>query len=230
MPDIPMPRIANALAFACLFSAPADAQRSIADYPISGGIHGLYAEPLGDFRRYVDRGWGIGVDGRWFPAAQKALSIRGDIVFLNYGRFTTRECFGGGCRIQIDINTSNNILSGTVGPEIQVPSGPIRPYVYAVGGFTTFWTQTSAEGQNENDNVFDTTNLRDNILSAAFGGGLRIPVADRVMLDLSARRHVNGRARYLTRDSFGDGSATLPLVRESDVNMWTYGIGVSLGR
>ena len=230
MRTLPISPTARAAVLLCIAATSLGAQRRLADYPVSGGIHGLYANPLGDFRRYVDRGWGVGGDARWFPGAQQAVSLRADLMFLNYGRFTTRECFGAGCRIEIDINTSNNILSGTVGPEIQIPTGPIRPYAYGVGGFTTFWTQTSAEGQDANESLFRTTNLRDNILSGAVGGGIRIPVAQRIMLDLSARRHINGRARYLTRDSFGDGTATLPQIRESDVNMWTYGIGVSFGR
>jgi hypothetical protein len=157
------------------------------------------------------------------------MSLRVDGTFINHGRQTTRECFGSGCRIQIDINTSNNIFSGLAGPELQVPTGPIRPYVNALAGWTIFWTQSSAEGANDEDDLFRTTNLRDNIFTAAAGGGVRIPIASAVMLDLNARRNYNGRARYLTRDSFGDGTMTMPLVRESQVNMWTYSLGLAFG-
>ena len=197
--------------------------------PIGVGVRGVFAQPIGEFNRYVNNGWGIGADLRWFPGVQRALSLRTDVTFITYGRKTTRECLGSGCRIQIDINTSNNIFSGLVGPELQVPSGPIRPYVNAMAGWTSFWTQSSADGANDDENLFRTTNLRDNILTKAVGGGVRIPFAHMAMVDVNARRNVNGRARYLTRDSFGNGTLTTPIVRESAVNMWTYSIGVAFG-
>ena len=197
--------------------------------PLGGSLRLLSAQPIGEFKRYVNNGWGIGGDVRWFPGVQRVASLRLDAAYVNYGRQTTRECFGTGCRIQININTSNNIFSGVVGPELQVPSGPIRPYVNALAGWTVFWTQSSAEGANDEDDVFRTTNLRDNLLTAALGGGFRVPLGVRVKLDINARRDFNGRARYLTRDSFGDGTLTAPLVRESQVNMWMYSLGVAFG-
>ena len=197
--------------------------------PLGGSLRLLSAQPIGEFKRYVNNGWGIGGDVRWFPGVQRVASLRLDAAYVNYGRQTTRECFGTGCRIQININTSNNIFSGVVGPELQVPSGPIRPYVNALAGWTVFWTQSSAEGANDEDDVFRTTNLRDNLLTAALGGGFRVPLRVRVKLDINARRDFNGRARYLTRDSFGDGTLTAPLVRESQVNMWMYSLGVAFG-
>ena len=178
----------------------------------------------------MNTGWGLGGDFRWFPGGQQALSLRSDAALLIYGRQASRECFGTGCRISVDITTSNKIISGLVGPELQVPSGPIRPYVNAMAGWTVFWTSSSADGLNGGPDVFQTTNQVDNLFTSAVGGGVRIPIGPRISIDLNARRHDNGRARYLTRDSFGDGTNRSPLVRESDVNMWTYGIGLSFGR
>lgn len=216
---------------ALLIGAVAAEAQSTVIPPIAGGVRLINATPIGEFHNYVDNGWGIGGDFRWFPANQKALSLRADAGFLIYGRQTTSECFGVGCRITVDITTSNNIFSGLVGPELQVPAGPIRPYINAMAGWTVFWTQSSADGQNNTDeNLFETTNLRDNLFTSAVGGGFRIPIHDNVKLDFNARRNFNGRARYLTRDSFGDGTNTSPAVRESEVNMWTYAIGVSIGR
>jgi hypothetical protein len=199
--------------------------------PIGAGIRVINAQPIGEFKNYVQDGWGVGGDFRWFPGNQKALSLRTDAGFLIYGRQTTSECFGTGCRITVRITTSNNIFSGLVGPELQAPSGPIRPYVNAMAGWTVFWTQSSADGDNTTDgnSVFETTNLRDNLFTSAVGGGFRIPVSSTLKIDVNARRNFNGRARYLTRDSFGDGSNPNPLVRESEVNMWTYSVGVTFG-
>jgi hypothetical protein len=214
---------------ALLIAAVAAEAQSPVIPPIGGGVRAINAQPIGEFKNYVETGWGLGGDFRWFPGTQEVLSLRTDAALLIYGRQTTRECFGTGCRITIDITTSNNIFSGLVGPELQAPSGPIRPYVNAMAGWTVFWTESHADGQNSNDNVFQTTNMRDNLFTSAVGGGVRIPLGEKVKLDVNARRNFNGRARYLTRDSFGDGTNTTPLVRQSEVNMWTYAIGVSFG-
>lgn len=231
MPTIASRSLLAALTLLACAVTPLDAQRRREGPPppVGGGLRFTVAQPIGEFKNYVANGWGVGGDFRWFPGRQRVLSLRTDANFLNYGRQTTRECFGTGCRILIDINTSNNIFSGLVGPELQAPSGLIRPYVNAMAGWTIFWTQSSAEGASENNSLFNTTNLRDNILSAAAGGGVRIPIGEQVKLDINARRNFNGRARYLTRDSFGDGSQTTPTVRESEVNMWTFGIGLAFG-
>jgi hypothetical protein len=196
---------------------------------VSGGLFGTLAAPIGDFKNYVSRGWGGGGNARWFPGGQSTFAIRADLSLLVYGRQTTRECFGTGCRILVDVTTSNNIINGMVGPELQVPVGIIRPYVNGMAGISVFATQSTADGQSGGPDVFRTTNSRDAIFTAAAGGGIRIPVSARARIDLDVRRHFNGRARYLTRDSFGDGSNPDPLVRESDVDMFTYSIGMSFG-
>jgi Outer membrane protein beta-barrel domain len=212
-----------------LAAAAAEAQRTQVIPPIGGGIRVINAQPIGEFRNYVQDGWGVGGDFRWFPAKQEVFSLRADAGFLLYGQQSTYECFGTGCRITVKITTSNNIFSGLVGPELQAPSGPVRPYVNAMAGWTVFWTQSSADGQDSNDNAFTTTNYRDNLFTSAVGGGVRIPIGQKIKLDFNVRRNFNGRARYLTRDSFGDGTSTTPVVRESEVNMWTYALGVSFG-
>lgn len=228
LPQTVRQRCAALLMLGCA-SGPLFAQEPVIQ-PFGGGVRGINAQPIGEFRNYVRTGWGIGGDARWFPGGQDVVSLRADAGFLIYGRTTTSECFGTGCRISVDITTSNNVFSGLAGPELQVPVGPIRPYVNALAGWTVFWTQSSADGEDGGPDVFDTTNQRDNIFTTAVGGGIRIPLARSVSLDFNARKNFNGRARYLTRDSFGDGTLTTPLVRESEVNMWTYAIGVSFGR
>lgn len=231
-PGRPVPAFLHAITLCVVAAAPLAAQQQAKIPEQAGfGIRAVNARPIGDFRQYVSSGWGVGGDGRWFPGRQKFFALRGDLQFLIYGRYKTRECFGTGCRIVIDITTSNNIVAAHGGAELQVPTGMVRPYVNAMGGLTSFWTESSADGQNNsNEDVFSTTNLRDNLLGRALGGGVRVAFSERFLLDVGAQRHFNGNARYLTRDSFGDGTVSTPLIRESEVNMWTFSIGMSLGR
>ncbi len=230
MLSLPIRRRMAALALGLSGLAASAGAQPFAMQPIGFGARAINAQPIDEFKKYVSTGWGAGGDFRWFPGGQNIASLRADAAFLIYGRSTTSECFGSGCRITVDITTSNNIFSGLAGPELQFPAGPIRPYVNAMAGWTVFWTQSSADGDDDGLDVFETTNQRDNLFTSAVSGGLRIPVGRLVSLDLNARRNFNGRARYLTRDSFGNGTNTNPLVRESEVNMWTYSLGLSFGR
>ena len=144
LPQTVRQRCAALLMLGCA-SGPLFAQEPVIQ-PFGGGVRGINAQPIGEFRNYVRTGWGIGGDARWFPGGQDVVSLRADAGFLIYGRTTTSECFGTGCRISVDITTSNNVFSGLAGPELQVPVGPIRPYVNALAGWTVFWTQSSARG------------------------------------------------------------------------------------
>jgi hypothetical protein len=200
---------------------------------VAFNLHGMYAQPQGVFKDYVNSGWGVGGAARWFPGAQRLFALRGDLGWVVYGRQRVREPFGTSGRITVDITTSNNIFMATGGAELAAPGGPIRPYVNGLYGLSSFWTQSTASGTQVGDpEVFNTTNLRDNIASAAVSGGVRIPLTGQVLLDVGARRWFNGEARYYTRESFGTGAtpSVTPTPIQSETDMWTVHVGVSIGR
>ncbi len=202
----------------------------------SGGL--LIASPVGEFNDYVGTGWGLG--GTFILHLDRAgiIGLRADAGFLNYGNEKRQVCLSEtvGCRIQVDLTTSNNIVFGSIGPELTAPAGPVQPYVNASIGFSYFATTSSLHGSNNSgsDPIASTTNFDDGTFAWQAGGGLRVPItAGRlpVQLDVGARYHDNGRVQYLTRGSITDnpdGSITLhPL--DSQTNLVTFLIGVSLG-
>ena len=203
---------------------------------IGVSLNALYAAPQDEFRTFVDDGWGLG--GGMLVKLDPAgvLALRVDANWISYGNTRTRvplsETTGG--LIMVDLNTTHNIFMGGVGLQLQSPVGPLRPYVGGTAGIGTFWTQTTVEGTDNDQQPFaQTTNQRDNTFAWSGVGGVTIPLnrGGTVLADLGVTYQANGEATYLppgvVRDSNGD-----PVTREpvrSNTDMLIYRVGVRIG-
>ena len=200
------------------------------------GVQGIYAKPNGEFADYVKHGGGLNVHAIWPVTTEGPLALRADGGFIVYGSETKRVCFSStvGCRIELDLTTTNSIAYLNVGPQLMVPAGPIRPYVNASAGFSYFGTTSSVEGSSGNDPFASSNNFDDITFMWAGGGGLLIRLSrgqTPVFLDIGARYHGNGEVEYLTQDDIEDnpdGSITITPTR-SEANLWQVGIGVTIG-
>lgn len=201
-------------------------------FAIGGGLN--YGRPVGDFYDYVEQGWGFDGFFRWNADPQGILSLRFEGGFLSYGRETKRVPLSStiGGRILVDLTTSNNILWLGLGPQLTLPVPYLRPYVNASAGFSYFFTESSVEGSNNNNEPFASTkNYDDATFAWGAGGGLLIPFNTRsgeVAIDLGARYHGNGEVRYLREGSIidnPDGSIVINPI-QSEANLVTFRIGV----
>lgn len=228
--------LAAALA-AAGFAAPLAAQIP-ADAPprmrAGGGL--VIAKPTGDFGEVVDLGVGLGGNFLVYITPGGALSIRADAGFLNYGNETNRVCLSTtvGCRITVDLTTSNNIVHAHIGPQLMVPRGPVRPYVNGGIGFSYFATTSSVEGSTDSEPFASTTNFDDGAFSWGAGGGLYIPIAISATadfaIDLAARYTATSDIEYLREGDIRDlpdGSIEFT-PRRSDANLITFVLGVSV--
>jgi len=194
------------------------------------------AQPVGEFDDYVDVGFGLGghLLVRLDPAG--VVSLRVDGGFVNYGRESKRVCLSTtvGCRVQVDLVTSNDILFGAIGPQLAVPSGPLRPYVNGGIGLSYFATTSSVRGVSDAEDFASTRNFGDVTLTWSAGGGLYIPLrigSTPFAIDLGARYLLNGEVEYLREggiEDHPDGSITLHPTR-SEANLLVWQIGVSVG-
>jgi hypothetical protein len=206
-----------------------------------GGAAFNVARPVGQFGQYVSDGFGAGLHGLMRLGAAGAFALRVDGSFVQYGRETKRVMLSPtvGGRINVDLTTSNNIAWFGVGPQLMVPRGPVRPYVNGSVGFSYFATQSSIEapdgGADDDRDYFRNTNLDDVTLSYGGGTGVLVPVGRGArtlfFLDVGARFHNNGRARYLREGGIEDlpnGDIRLHPI-DSNANLWTYHVGISIG-
>jgi hypothetical protein len=240
-----MPKtLAAALCSALLLvtSAPVRAQDPEPEGPLQplllyAGIQGVYARPVGEFRNYVRNGGGLNFHIAVPVGVENPLAIRAEGGFLIYGSETRRVCFGGGvgCRILLDLTTTNSIGYFNIGPQLMTHRGGIRPYANAAVGAAYFGTQSSLEGSSDRDGPFaSTTNFSDLTLQWAGGGGVMVPLSrgrTPVFLDVAVRYNGNGQVEYLKKGDIEDnpdGSITISPTR-SDANLVTFQLGITVG-
>lgn len=199
-------------------------------------VQAIYGRPVGDFADHVKEGWGANFIGSVAVQPTSPLALHAEGGFLIYGSETNTVCFGGGvgCRVELDLTTTNSIFYGSLGPELMPSSGRVRPYVNASIGFAYFSTSSNVEGTDDEGSFAETTNFDDATFAWGSGGGLLIALREGrtpVYLDLGARYHANGKAEYLKEGDIQDnpdGSISFTPTR-SETNLVTYRIGVKIG-
>jgi hypothetical protein len=231
-----LPALFASLSLTLAVGARADAQYGFGAPParatLGGGV--FVAQPVGEFKNYVRNGFGGGGHLLLRVDRQGFLALRADLGYLIYGHETKRVSLPNAGRVEFDVTTSNNILTYSIGPQLMVPTGPIRPYVNAMAGGAYFFTESSVGGSDNSSDFASTRNFGDNVPSYGYGGGLFIPFRMRYAqagLDIGARFIRNGHTRYLREGGIQDepdgGYTVFPI--ESETNLVVYHIGISAG-
>ena len=200
-------------------------------------IHGVYARPNGEFADYVKHGGGLNAAITYPLTTEGPLALRADAGFIVYGSETRRVCFSRtvGCRVTLDLTTTNSIAYLNVGPQLTLPHGPVRPYANAGAGFSYFGTSSTVEGSGDTEPFASTNNFDDITFMWAAGGGVMIRLSEGrtpVFLDLGGRYNGNGRVKYLKKGDIQDnpdGSITITPT-ESEANLWQFKLGVTIGQ
>jgi hypothetical protein len=204
---------------------------------LSGSVYGQGSDPRGDFGKNTGGGWGAGgsVVLRLDPSA--IVNLRGDLSFLTYGNSSRRIPLAGtGGLVKLELRTSNNIGSFVLGPQLLGPTGPVMPYVSALGGFSVFWTESSVEGTNDDNQPFaSTTNSSDAVLAYGGAAGLYIRVANKarpVRIELGARVLRHDNVSYLNdqrvREAFENERDPIPVRGRADFVTFFAGVNVVL--
>ncbi len=196
-----------------------------------GGLSVMVAQPIAEFDDYIDVGGGI--SGGVMYQVSGALALRADVGYVLYGSEKTRiRPFP---RLEADITTHNSIFFAGIGPQFMVPNGTFRPYVGGSAGLSYFFTESSLDGTtSDNEAILKTTNFDHVTFAYTAAGGIYVPLRRGirpVSLDLGARYHGNGRARYLREGSIQDNpdnSITVTPI-ESEANLLTWHLGLTVG-
>ena len=132
------------------------------------GIAFIAAEPVGELAAFFDQGFGAQL-GVGIPIDDYGLfRIVGDLGLLVYGHERQSYCMSlpYGCRIGLDLTTTNNIAFGGLGPELALPLGVVEPYVRATRGFSYWFTNSWLM------RIRRRRRLRQHYASLGRGGGL----------------------------------------------------------
>jgi len=217
------------------------AERATAQWDDTRGEVFGYADlaiPIGDFSTYVDNlGGGAGLGGVLFLGESRLAGLRGEGSFIIYGAERRTVPLSPTVPfVDVDVETTNGIVSAGLGPQVYLGTGPIRPFIYGTVGFSYFVTSTSVSGMYEDEPIASTTNHSDVRLAFTGGGGLSVRIRggrNPLSLDLSASYKHNGMTEYLA-----NGADNLLKLRggewkadpiRSEANLMTVRVGISAG-
>jgi hypothetical protein len=226
------------LGLAALVTAlPVAAQRADSDASAAVGISLLGLKPQGDFATNVNFAGGIGGNFLYGLDPQGILSLRVDLAYLLYGSERYRVPLGGGPLglINVDVNTTNNIVTGGVGLQLFQPGPTVRPYANATAGFSYFFTTSSVAGTQQQEAFASSTNYSDGGFAWSAGGGLYVPLragSTNIQLDLGAKWLDNGRRDYLRPDGItfvGSDVQLNPVRTEAPGLQFHLGIVIPIG-
>jgi hypothetical protein len=174
----------------------------------------LVAQPKGEFATQIDtQGFGGNIGGMQYGS---------ETLHAPYLPITGR--------VSLDVETTNSVFWGAIGPQISAPVGRFQPYLNASVGFMDFVTQTSVRGSDSDYEYASTTNKDDATSTYIFGGGVYIPIGNdnQWKFHAGARYFMGGTASYLKEGDIRDnpdGSITLfPRTSKTDQVTWQVGM------
>lgn len=195
--------------------------------------------PQGAFADQIDAGIGLGGTLLFhIPNAPVALGLDGG--FLIYGQERIRTPFGSGPlgRVDVDVVTTNNIVTGHLLLRLGPNHGTFRPYADALFGVNYLFTESRIEDVDRSDSRdYSSTNFDDAALSYGIGGGVQVDLyrgrsgeAGRpfaIALDARVRYLFGSEARYLKKGGIVEENGGLVYVYdESRTDMLLPQLGV----
>lgn len=192
-------------------------------------------EPRGEFARNTGNGFGLGAGLVFRLDPNAIINWRTEASVVTYGRSERKVPFPGtGGLISLELETTSSIFSFVTGPQLLGPKGVFMPYIAPLGGFSVFWTQSSLEGSdNEEEPFASTTNSTDAVWAygAAAGTYLRVYNGKHpVRVELGARLLRHDNVKYLNseriREAFENDTKPVPIRGRAD--FVTYYAGVSV--
>jgi len=198
----------------------------------------VVSQPKSELAMNIGNGYGFNLTGMLRLDPRGYLNLRADGGVVQYGRERLRvPLFPISGRINVDIETTNQIAWGAIGGQLQIPDGWLRPYANASIAYTDFATESTLSGSDNSFAPISTKNQGDGSHAWIFGGGLNIPFGSKFtngMLNLGARYYYGGEATYLRRGDIidnPDGTITLnPRRSKTDLVLWQVGASLVLPR
>ncbi len=205
--------------------------RSVA---LGGSLH--VGAPQGEFANNINAAFGLNGFAGW-QLGNSPVMFRADLGYDIYGSRTRRVPLGSGPLglIDVDVTTTNSIVTGGIGLQAGLPGRGFTPYVGGSIGFAAFVTSSSVSGsmQSSSESFASSTNSADGTFAKTLFGGFYIPVGSSGgALDIGARYHWNGEARYLTDQDIAFDARNNPVLspRFTRADLLTIQVGFSFKR
>jgi hypothetical protein len=143
--------------------------------------------PQEDFANVSQNGGGFGAKFFFSPPLMPVFAVRADLAFAVYGSETSQEEVAD---IVVDVETRNQSIQFTVGPQFQSPMGPLRIYGAPMVGVYNYSTEVEIPDTEYGRTENSTTKFGWN-----FSGGMLVKVYSSPMgkfdldIDLGGKYH-----------------------------------------
>jgi hypothetical protein len=229
--------LSTASIFACASVAEAQIILNSAPGPsrFSLGGDGVMSQPKGEFASNVGKGWGFNLNGMYRIDYKGYLNLRADFGTVQYAKERKDASFFGITgRVNLNLETTNNIAWGAIGPQIMIPDGPFRPYANAAVAYTNFSTTSTLSDPYGQFQPISNQNQHDGSHAWIFGSGFQIPFGTSGAFNFGGKYYYGGRATYLTKGDITDnpdGTITLhPRNSKTDMVIWQIGFMLPIPR
>lgn len=232
LPYIRVPGLLGATILVLLLPATGSAQvavprvdREIPRFIIGGDL--AITQPKGELAGYISSGGGLSFSALVRMERQGILFARFEGGGAIYGSDTRR--FSYAFR-SFELETNNEIQWFSLGPEVMVPGGPLRPYVGAAYSLTRFRTSSSIRDRSTNEEYDSRDHASDFTTGWVLGGGFYIPFGSRspFAVRIGAKYHIGGEANFVREEDVRDApidADTFPISRsKADFVLWQIGI------
>ena len=208
-----------------------------------GALAAVASQPLGEFRQNAK--WGFGGDGAVTLAVDRRgiLSLRaeGSLVGYSAGRSQFVAPVGFGAEALLEEEARNHISTWSVGPQLAVVTGPVRPYAAGTVGLSHFSTATTIRVPREETTtgqpvtLDERTNFSDTRRTVGGVGGVLVPLTalgldfGGAALDVGVRYQRNAHARFVRPGDVQLNQTTSPSITpsEGEANVLSYRLGVA---
>jgi hypothetical protein len=121
-----------------------------------------------------------------------------------------------------EVHTSNTLVFAGIGPQVQLPRGPVRPYAHAFAGLHYLFTRYGVRGPSQQGGTVALEEAyEDGAWAWGGGAGVYVPLRRGVMLDAGVTWREGGEAGYLIQD-YG------PVRGETDLRVAHLGVTIGL--
>jgi hypothetical protein len=200
------------------------------------GLELSAVEPVGAFADHVGGTEGFDVFAVLYLGEARRWGVRLDADVISYGSRTVRSSLGSAFPfVEVDMTTDNSIVSVSLGSQLLLGSGRIRPFLHAAAGVSEFVTTTSVRGTAQALPFASTDNYKDHTLQLYGGGGVRVVFREQtrhpIGVQLGGAFAWHGSASYLTEDGLREGPGGTVVVDpiRSDANLATLRLGFTVG-
>lgn len=205
--------------------------------PFNIDLNFAVGAPQGGFAEELDRN-SYGLDIVFtYQIPYSPIHIGAGIGYQNYGWKQRSTYIDGIPEVDLDVRTTNNIITPHLLARIEAPYGFVQPFIEGSMGFNYLYTETSLIDDYHEEDIASDVNHDYITTNSGLGGGFKINLYEGfdedgdyrgISLMMKAKYMLGGNASYLREgDLIRNGNFLDLNIRESRTDLVTFNIGVS---